>query len=117
MSKLLIVNASQLVTLAGPARPRIGAELRDLGIVTDGAMLVSDSRIVAVGTLAEIEPQAKDAEVIDAGRCLVTPGFVDAHTHLVFAGNRADEFEKRCAGMTYQEIASQGGGIRSTVRK
>jgi len=117
LSKLLIVNASQLVTLAGPARPRIGAELRDLGIVTDGAMLVSDSRIVAVGTLAEIEPQAKDAEVIDAGRCLVTPGFVDAHTHLVFAGNRADEFEKRCAGMTYQEIASQGGGIRSTVRK
>ena len=58
-----------------------------------------------------------DAEVLDAGGRLVTPGFVDAHTHLVFAGNRADEFEKRCAGITYQEIAAQGGGIRSTVRK
>ena len=80
-------------------------------------MLVSDGRIVAVGTRAEIEPQAGDAEVIDAGGRLVTPGFVDAHTHLVFAGNRADEFEKRCAGMTYQEISAQGGGIRSTVRK
>jgi imidazolonepropionase len=117
LSKLLVVNASQLVTLSGPAGPRIGQELRDLGIVPDGAMLISDSRIVAVGTRAEIEPQAKDAEVIDAGGRLVTPGFVDAHTHLVFAGNRADEFEKRCAGMTYQEIAAQGGGIRSTVRK
>jgi imidazolonepropionase len=117
LSKLLVVNASQLGTLSGPAGPRIGQELRDLGIVPDGAMLISDSRIVAVGTRAEIEPQAKDAEVIDAGGRLVTPGFVDAHTHLVFAGNRADEFEKRCAGMTYQEIAAQGGGIRSTVRK
>jgi imidazolonepropionase len=117
LSKLLIVNISQLVTLAGPARPRVGTELRDLATIQDGAMLVNDGRIVAVGTRSEIEPHAGDAEAIDAGGRLVTPGFVDAHTHLVFAGNRADEFEKRCAGITYQEISAQDGGIRSTVRK
>ena len=117
MSQLLVVNASQLVTLVGPSRPRTGAELRELGIIPDGAMLVRDGRIAAVGTRREIEPQAEGAEVVDVGGSLVTPGFVDAHTHLVFAGNRADEFERRCAGTTYQEIAAQGGGIRSTVRK
>ena len=117
MSQLLLTNTSQLVTLSGPDRPRMGAELRDLGIIPDGAMLVNDSRIVAVGARVEIEPQANGAEVIDAGGRLVIPGFVDAHTHLVFVGNRADEFEKRCAGMSYQEIAAQGGGILSTVRK
>ena len=117
-SSLLITNCSQLVTLAGPSRPRVGLELRDLGIVNDGAMLVQDGRITAVGTREEIESTASDGtEVIDAGGRVVMPGFVDAHTHLVFAGNRADEFEMRCAGMTYQQIAERGGGIRSTVRK
>jgi imidazolonepropionase len=117
LSKLFVVNTSQLVTLAGPARPRVGAELHELAIVSDGAMLMRDGRIEAVGTRAQVEPHGQDAEIVDAGGRLVTPGFIDAHTHLVFAGNRADEFEKRCAGATYQEIAAQGGGIRSTVRK
>lgn len=117
MSELLITNCSQLVTLAGPSRPRAGSELREVAAIADGAMLVRDGRIAAVGLRSEIEPLASNAEVVDAGRNLITPGFVDAHTHLVFAGNRADEFEKRCAGITYQEIAAQGGGIRSTVRK
>ncbi len=117
MSKLLIVNMSQLVTLAGPARPRVGAELRELAAIENGAILISDGRIVTVGTKPKMEHHARDAQVIDAGGRLVAPGFVDAHTHLVFAGNRADEFEKRCAGVTYQEISAQGGGIRSTVRK
>jgi imidazolonepropionase len=117
LSGLLVLNTSQLVTLSGPARPRIGAELRELGLILDGAMLIDEGRIVAVGTRAAIEPRAKAVEIIDAGGRLVTPGFVDSHTHLVFAGNRADEFEKRCAGMTYRQIAEQGGGIRSTVRK
>src|ERR1700751_2753518 len=114
---MLVVNTSQLVTLAGPACPRIGEELRNVGLIPDGAMLVRDGHIVQVGTRSEIEPQARDADVIDAGGRIVTPGFIDAHTHLVFAGNRADEFEKRCGGATYQEIVAQGGGIRSTVRK
>ncbi len=117
MSKLIVVNASAIVTLAGPAHPRVADELRELAIIPDGAMLIIDGLIAAVGTHAEIAPLEANAEVVDAGGRLVTPGFVDAHTHLLFAGNRADEFEKRCAGMTYQEISAQGGGILSTVRK
>jgi imidazolonepropionase len=117
-SSLLVTNCSQLVTLTGPARPRVGSELRDLHIINDGAMLVEDRRIVAVGPRQEIAPLAgASTETVDAGGRVVMPGFVDAHTHLVFAGNRADEFEMRCAGMTYQQIAERGGGIRSTVRR
>jgi imidazolonepropionase len=115
---LLLVGASQLVTLAGPSRPRIGPEMRELAIIADGAMLVRSGRIAAVGKRSEIEPLAsRDAEVVDAEGRVVTPGFVDAHTHLIFAGNRANEFEMRCEGMTYQQISEQGGGIRSTVAK
>jgi imidazolonepropionase len=119
MSELLaIINCSQLVTLRGPARPRVGAELRELSLITDGAMLIRHGLIEKVGSCAEIEPlMTADCEVIDAGRRVVMPGFVDAHTHPVFAGNRADEFEMRAAGATYQEIAAAGGGIRSTVRR
>ncbi len=114
----LVVNASQMVTCAGPARPRTGPELRELGIIPDGAMLVRNGVIAAVGTREEIARlHPADLPAIDAGGRVVMPGFVDAHTHLIFAGNRADEFEQRCAGATYQEIAAAGGGIRSTVRK
>ena len=110
-----VVNIGQLVTLAGPARPRVGAELRELGLVRDGALLVEDGRIAVAGTYCEIKSKGLPAKVIDAqGRC-VTPGFVDAHTHLVFAGNRAAEFEQRLAGATYQQIAAAGGGILHTV--
>lgn len=111
-----IVNIGQLVTLAGPARPRVGPELRELGILHDAALLIEDGRIVASGTLADLHPQIPGhATVIDAqGRC-VTPGFIDAHTHLVFAGNRAAEFEQRIGGATYQQIAASGGGILRTV--
>jgi imidazolonepropionase len=92
--------------------------LRELSIVSDGAMLVEDGRISSVGLRRDVEHRATaDAEVVDAGGRIVMPGFVDAHTHLIFAGNRADEFEMRCGGMTYQQIAERGGGIRSTVRK
>jgi imidazolonepropionase len=80
-------------------------------------MLVRDGRIAAIGTRAEIEPRITGEEVIDAGRRVVLPGFVDAHTHPVFAGNRADEYELRIQGVTYAEIAAKGGGIRSTVRR
>jgi imidazolonepropionase len=115
--EILLVNCSQLVTLAGPGRPRVGAEMRELGIIPGGAMLVRSGRIVATGARPEVEPLATgDAEVVDAGGRVVTPGFVDAHTHLIFGGNRANEFEMRCEGMTYQQISEEGGGIRSTVR-
>jgi imidazolonepropionase len=113
-----LVNCSQLITLAGPNRPRVGPEMRDLAILRDGAMLMSGGRIEAVGSRSQIEALlSSDAQITDAGGRVVTPGFVDAHTHLVFAGNRADEFEMRCSGITYQEIARQGGGILSTVRR
>ena len=109
-AQLAIMNIGQLVTLAGPARPRVGEEMRELGLVRDGAMLIQDGRVAEVGAYADLKVNAgraiaQGAVVLDAGGSLVTPGFVDAHTHLVFAGNRA----------TYQEIAAAGGGIQSTV--
>ena len=115
---LAVVNCSQLVTLAGPRRARAGAELRELAIVEDGAMLVRGGLIERAGARAEVEPLIDEGcEVVDAGGRVVMPGFVDAHAHPVFAGDRADEFEKRAAGVSYQEIAAAGGGIRSTVRR
>src|ERR1700682_6381464 len=111
--KLAIVNIGQLVTLAGPARPRVGLEMRELALINDAALLAADGRIEAVGSYPEIRDHVdRDTTVIDARGSLVTPGFVDAHTHLVFAGNRAAEFEKRIGGATYQEIAAAGGGIQ-----
>jgi len=113
---LAIVNIGQLVTLAGPKRPRVGAELRELGLIPNAALLIDDGRITAAGPQSELRASiTADCAVVDAeGRC-VTPGFVDAHTHLVFAGNRALEFEQRIAGATYQQIAAAGGGILRTV--
>src|ERR1044072_2772281 len=109
---LAVLNCSQLVTLAGPARPRVGAELRELGIIPSGVLFVRDGLIERVGTEAEIGVLIDaGTEVIDAGGRVVLPGFVDAHTHPVFAGTRVDEFEERSKGATYQEIAARGGGI------
>ena len=114
MSTFAVVNCSELVTLAGPARPRVHREMCELGIIRDGVMIVRDGVITYAGPRGEID---LPPEIIDAGDKVVMPGFVDAHTHPVFAGNRADEFEKRSSGATYQEISAAGGGIRSTVRK
>lgn len=113
---IAIVNIGQLVTLAGSPLPRTGAELRDLAIIENAAMLIEDGRITAVGSYSELKSKIPPgATIIDAERRCVTPGFVDAHTHLVFAGNRAAEFEQRIAGATYQQIAAAGGGILHTV--
>ena len=117
-SSLVVVGCSQLVTLHGQARPRTCAEMRELGIIEDGAVLVRRGRIEKVGTRREIESLiTNECEVVDAGGRVVMPGFVDAHAHPVFAGTRVDEYEMRANGTTYQEIAAGGGGIRSTVRR
>ena len=114
---LAVVNIGQLVTLAGPARPRAGAELRELALLPDAALIIEDGRIVAAGAYPELKSKIPlHAVLIDAEGHCVTPGFVDAHTHLVFAGNRADEFERRIDGASYQQIAAEGGGILRTVR-
>jgi imidazolonepropionase len=92
--------------------------MRNLAMIDNGALLVREGRIVATGSHCDIEPLLNsETQIIDAGGRVIAPGFVDAHTHLVFAGNRADEFELRCSGVTYQQIAQQGGGILSTVRR
>ncbi|HMF57750.1 MAG TPA: imidazolonepropionase [Pyrinomonadaceae bacterium] len=115
---LAIIGCSQLVTLKGEARPRVFDEMRELSIIEDGAMIVRDGRITRVGERSEIEPLVEaDWEIIDARNRVVMPGFVDAHTHPVFAGTRVDEYEMRASGATYQEIAASGGGIKSTVRR
>ena len=115
---LALLNCGQLVTLAGPTRPRVGTELRELGIISNGGMFVREGVIRKVGPTAEIEKLiTPDIIVVDAGGRVVLPGFVDAHTHPVFAGTRVDEFEERAKGATYQEIAARGGGIQSTVNR
>jgi imidazolonepropionase len=116
---LAVINCSQLVTLAGQVvGPHVGPAMRELAIIEDGAMLVRDGRIAGVGARSEIEPLiGSDAEIINARGRVVMPGFVDAHTHPVFGGNRAGEYEQRASGVTYQEIAASGGGIQATVNK
>ena len=117
MNSLAVLHASQLVTLTGAKRARIGPELSELGIIRDGGMLIRNGTIERVGASDEIERNIGDAEVVDAGGRVVMPGFVDAHTHLVFSGNRLDDFERRARGETYEQIAKAGGGIWSTVEK
>src|SRR5439155_11885366 len=117
MSSLAVLHASQVVTLSGPQRPRIGAEMSELAIISDGGMLIHNGKIEKIGPSAEIEKDVGDEEIVDAGGRVVMPGFVDAHTHLVFAANRLDDFERRSRGETYEQIAKAGGGIWSTVEK
>ncbi len=116
--QMLITGCSQLVTLRGPV-PRRGRALADPGIIRDGAVLVRDGRIVATGPRRRVErlAEARRAKKLDLGGRVVLPGFVDSHTHLVFPASRADDYEKRIAGKTYEQIARTGGGILSTVRK
>ncbi len=113
----LIVNASQLLTMAGPDRARHGQEMRSVGLVREGAVLIDDGKILAAGLrdLVQAHELAAKARIIDVGGKVVFPGFVDSHTHPVFAGPRLKDFESRLQGKTYADIASDGGGILSTV--
>jgi imidazolonepropionase len=111
---MLIHSASQLLTLSGD--PQRGSDLGRLGIIPDGAVLIRDGLIAATGTSEDLRRRYPDEEVLDAGGRAVMPGFVDPHTHLIWAGDRAAEFEMRLEGETYLEILAAGGGILSTVR-
>lgn len=117
MNSLAVLNATQLVTVAGPKRPRVENELSELGIIRNGGMLIREGKIERVGANDEIEKNLDGAEIVDARGRVVMPGFVDAHTHLVFAGDRLEDFERRSRGETYEQIAKAGGGIWSTVEK
>ncbi|MGC1486048.1 MAG: imidazolonepropionase [Candidatus Acidiferrum sp.] len=117
-NSLLITGASQLLTLRGRGARR-GTALANLGIVKDGALLVREGKIAAVGARAKIEalPDAVAAEKLDLGGRVVLPGFVDSHTHLIHAASRAEEYELKIAGASYEEIARKGGGILNSVKK
>jgi imidazolonepropionase len=117
---LLVENIGQLVTLSGPNRPRRGPEMSELGIIEGAALAVAEGRIIAVDTAQDVRDEVElddSTRRIDARGRAVLPGFVDPHTHAVFAGDRADEFGKRLAGATYLEILAAGGGILDTVRR
>lgn len=114
----LLIHAGQLLTLAGPPGPRRGGLASELSVVADGALASMNGRVVWVGgtdSAARSVSLTPGAEVLDASGGVVAPGFVDSHTHPLFAGSRAAEFGQRAAGATYEEIASSGGGIASTV--
>ncbi len=125
MPVILLTHASQLLTLRSSSAdtgPRRGAQMRELGIIEDGAVLISGGKMVAVGTTAEVAKhellaaQPKQVEEIDCSGSVVLPGFVDSHTHPVFTAPRLVDFEKRIAGASYEEIAEAGGGIRASLR-
>ncbi len=113
----IIYNAAQLVTCRSDGKLKKGAAMQDLGIIENGAIAVKDGKISAVGKTDEILHDFQAEIVIDAQHRVVCPGFVECHTHIVFAGNRLDEFELKIKGADYLEILQNGGGILSTVRQ
>jgi imidazolonepropionase len=115
---LLITGASQLLTLRGSG-PRRGNALSELAVIHDGALLVRDGLILAVGTRKVVErlPESRTAEKLDLDGRVVLPGFVDSHTHLVHAASRSEEYELKIHGASYEEIARKGGGILNSVKK
>jgi len=115
---LIIKNANELLTIAGGSqKPLLGKQMRELGIIKNGGLAVDKGRIVAVEKTDNITRQFSGKESLDAAGKVVMPGFVDPHTHLVFAGSREDEFEMRLQGVSYMEILRKGGGILKTVRE
>lgn len=115
VADLVVQHAAQLITLAGPPGPRRGRAMDDLGLIEDGALIARDGRVAWIGPTCDL-PDTPAREVLDATGQVVLPGFVDAHTHVVWAGDRAEEFAMRLRGATYLEIQAAGGGIMRTVR-
>src|SRR3569833_3606513 len=115
MIKLFVI-ASQVVTCAGPARARRGPVMHDAVVRSDAAVAVAGASIAGVGSGADLRSPFAGAEEYDCNGGVLTPGFVDSHTHSIFGRPRYDEQELRAAGLDYMEIARRGGGIHSSVR-
>lgn len=115
-AELIIYNAGQLVTCASEGKPKRGTAMLDVGIISNGSVAIVDGKIIGVGTTDEILAHFSADEMIDAEGSVITPGFVDPHTHIVFAGDRLSEFELKIQGAEYLDILAAGGGIISTVR-
>ena len=113
---LLFVNAAQVVTCAGPARGRRGSEMADAVVRSEVGVLVTGDRIAAVDDVMALRASHPDAAIIDCAGGVITPGFVDSHTHAIFGRARYEEQELRAAGVPYMDIARGGGGIHSSVR-
>jgi imidazolonepropionase len=116
VADLLFVGARQVVTCEGPARARHGAEMREMTVRTDAAVAVRDGRIASVGARGALEREFANAARVDCRGGILTPGLVDSHTHAVFGRPRYEEHELRASGVSYMEIARQGGGIHASVR-
>lgn len=116
---LLVVNCGQLLTLRGPRRPRVGAEMAELGMIRKGALLIRGRTVelAAPETQVARSPAARKAVRLDAAGKVVLPGFVDSHTHALFAAPRVEEYVARIRGATYAEIARTGGGIQASARR
>ena len=118
---LAIININELVTLNSKyGAPRIGKQMSNLAVINNGAVAVKEGIVVFVGTTNELNSRIKIRhlkKVIDAKNKLVTPGFVDAHTHIIFDGSREREFSMKLAGQSYLEILQSGGGILKTMRE
>lgn len=112
----IVHNIGQLLTCSSPNGPKRGEAMRDVGIIEDGAVAIADGRFVGVGTSAEILAEFESVELLDAEGHVVSPGFVDPHTHIVYAGDRLNEFELKIKGAGYLGILAAGGGIISTVQ-
>jgi len=116
---LALINITQLVTVPSHGkRLKRGPEMSDIGVIENAAVIIADDTITWCGRMEDLSMGTiKEATVLDCLNRLVMPGFVDSHTHLLFAGSREAEFAMRAAGATYQEIADKGGGILSTVKQ
>lgn len=112
---LIVTNAGQLVMCASGGKPKRGAAMLDVGVIENGAAAVAGGKIVGVGSSGEVLDSFSSSNIIDANGHVVCPGFVDPHTHIVFAGDRLNEFELKIKGANYLEILENGGGIISTV--
>ena len=121
LSALLLTNIRQLLTLRGESAPRRGRELSELGLIEDAAVLCSAGKIISVGATKDasrdswIKKNRRSIQEVDCTGRVVLPGFVDSHTHPVFAAPRLVDFEKGIEGASYEEIAAAGGGIRSSI--